>query len=129
MSGRRKRSNISQALLCMVVGGLCGAGIALFFAPSSGDKTRHYLKMKTEWARRRAGSMTAGFRETIEYLVAEMRELTARLLEGGTELTRETRDDLLSAIESGKRAMEEEKKRLARGQTRQRDHAHNSDTV
>lgn len=109
----------------MIAGGLCGAGIALFYAPSSGDRTRHYLRMKTEWARRRAGSMTEGIKETMDHLVAEMREITRRLLEEGTELTMETKADLLSAIESGKRAMDEEKKRLGRHRTGQREPDHN----
>jgi len=85
--------------------------------------------MKTEWARRRAGCMTGGIKETIEHLVAEMREITTKLLEGGTELTRETKADLLSAIACGKKAMDEERKRLGRGQTRQRERTHNADAV
>ena len=89
MSKRGSGGKVSRALWCMIAGGLCGAGIALLYAPSSGDRTRHYLRMKTEWARRRAGDMKVGIRESIDHLVADMRDLSAGLFEQGREISRE----------------------------------------
>jgi gas vesicle protein len=100
----------------MILGGLFGAGLALLCAPSSGDRTRHYLRMKREQARRRAGAMSGDMKESMERFVAEVREITAQLLECGSALTRETKADLLQAVEEGKKTMNEERKRFGRGQ-------------
>lgn len=114
-AGGRGRK-ISLSVVCMILGGLFGAGLAVLYAPSSGERTRHNLRMKKEWARRRAGYMRESFQETIDRLITEMKESTARLLESGGSLTRETKADLLKAIEAGKKAMNEERKRFDRGQ-------------
>ncbi len=100
----------------MILGGLFGAGLAMLYAPSSGDRTRHYLRMKRERARRKAGTMSGDIKESMERFVAEIREITAQLIESGSALTRETKADLLQAIEEGKKAMNEERKRFGRGQ-------------
>jgi gas vesicle protein len=102
----------------MILGGLFGAGLALLYAPSSGDRTRHYLRMKREQTRRRAGAMTGDIKESMEQFVAEIRAITAQLMESGSAFTRETKADLLQAIEEGKKAMHEERKRFGRGQQR-----------
>ena len=115
MSAGRSGRKVALSLFFMTLGGLFGAGLALLYAPSSGERTRHYLSMQKEWARRRAGIVTGDIKESMERLIAEMREITSRLLEGGATLTRETKADLLAAIEAGKKAMDEERRRFGRG--------------
>ena len=103
---------ISLSLFWLVVGTFCGAGISLLYAPASGDKTRLYLKLQTERARRKARQMNEGIKENIECLVDEIRGLRESIISEGIEITREKKAELVAAIEAGKKTMEEEKKRL-----------------
>jgi len=116
MSAGRSGRKFTLSLAFIILGGLFGAGLALLYAPSSGDRTRHYLRIKKEWARRRAGVVTEDVKETMDRFIAEIRDITAQLLESGGAFTREAKADLLKAIEAGKKAMNEERKRFGRGQ-------------
>ena len=115
MPAGRSGRKVALSLFFAILGGLFGAGLALLYAPTSGERTRHYLRVQREWARRRAGIVTGDIKESVDRLVAEMRGISSRLLEGGAALTRETKADLLAAIEAGKKAMDEERRRLGRG--------------
>jgi gas vesicle protein len=112
MSEENTPRGISRSLFWLVVGTFFGAGISLLYAPSSGDKTRHYLRLQTERARRKARQMNEGIKENIENLVDEIRELRETIIREGLELTKEKKAELVAAIEAGKKTMEEEKKRL-----------------
>jgi gas vesicle protein len=116
MAAGRSGRKITLSLSFMILGSLFGAGLALLYAPSSGERMRHYLRVKREKARRRAGAMTGDIKESMECFVADIRAITAQLMENGSAFTRETKADLLQAIEEGKKAMNEERKRFGRGQ-------------
>ena len=100
------------SLFIFLAGGLIGAGISLLYAPLSGEKTRQYLRIQTKKAKRRALHVTENVRENVENLIDEIRETTDRVIEEGIELTKEKKAELLAAIGAGKRAMEEERKRI-----------------
>ena len=105
-----------RSLLVFLAGGLIGAGISLLYAPLSGDKTRQYLRIQTKKAKRKARHLTESTRENIDYLIDEIKEITDKVIEEGIELTKEKKAEILAAIEAGKKAMEEEKKRIERHQ-------------
>jgi hypothetical protein len=71
-----------------------------------------YLRIQTKKAKKRARHLTEATRENIEYLIDEIKETTDRVIEEGIELTKEKKAELLTAIEAGKKAMEEERKRI-----------------
>ena len=108
--------NGSRSLFIFLAGGLIGAGISLLYAPLSGDKTRQYLRIQTKKAKRKARHLTESTRENIDYLIDEIKEITDKVIEEGIELTKEKKAEILAAIEAGKKAMEEEKKRIERHQ-------------
>lgn len=74
--------------------------------------------MQTELARRRARRMNEDIKENIEHLIDEMKAIRETIINEGIELTREKKAELLAAIDAGKKAMEEEKKRLEQLRTR-----------
>ncbi len=113
---------ISRSLFWLVVGTFFGAGISLLYAPSSGDKTRLYLKLQAERARRKARQVNEDIKETIDNLVDEIKEIREALLSEGIELTREKKAELVAAIEAGKKTMEEEKKRLEQFRIKETEH-------
>lgn len=112
MSEENIPRGISRSLFWLLVGTFFGAGISILYAPSSGDRTRHYLKLQTERARRKARQVNEGIKENIENLVHEIREIRETIISEGIELTKEKKAELVAAIEAGKKTMEEEKKRL-----------------
>ena len=102
----------TSSLFVFLAGGLIGAGISLLYAPLNGEKTRHYLRVQTKKAKKRARHVTENARVNIECLIDEIRETTDRVIEEGIELTKDKKAELLAAIEAGKKAMEEERKRI-----------------
>ena len=93
---------------------MIAAGIILLYAPMSGEKTRQYIRIQTKRAKRTTRHLIEGFTENVECLIDEIKETTNRIIEEGVELTKEKKAELLAAIEAGKKAMEEEKKKIER---------------
>jgi len=106
----------SSSFLIFLAGGLIGAGIALLYAPLSGEKTRQYLRIQTKRAKRSARHLIENMRENVDSLVEEVKETIDHVIEEGVELTKEKKAELLAAIEAGKKAMEEERKRIEKHQ-------------
>ena len=117
MSDENTPRGISRSLFWLLVGTFFGAGISLIYAPSSGDRTRHYLRLQTERARRKARQVNEGIKENIESLVDDIREIREAIIKEGIELTQEKKAELVAAIEAGKKTMEEERKRLEQHRT------------
>lgn len=117
MMDERDERNGSRSLLIFLAGGLIGAGLSLIYAPLSGEKTRQYLRIQTKKAKRKARHLTESTRENIDCLINEIKETTDRIIEEGMELTKEKKAEILAAIEAGKKAMEEERKKIERHQT------------
>ena len=109
--------NGSRSLLIFLAGGLIGAGLSLIYAPLSGEKTRQYLRIQTKKAKRKARHLGESVRDNIDYLINEIKETTDKVIEEGMELTKEKKAEILAAIEAGKKAMEEERKKIERHQT------------
>ena len=110
-------TNGTSPLFIFLAGALIGAGISLLYAPLSGEKTRQYLRIQTKKAKKKARHLTESIRENVDYLVEEIKETMDHVIEEGIELTKEKKAELLAAIEAGKKAMEEERKRIEKHQT------------
>ena len=84
----------------------------------TGEKTRQYLRIQTKKAKKKARHISESFREDVDNLIEEIKEITDKVIEEGIELTREKKAELLAAIEAGKKAMEEEKKKIEKHKTK-----------
>jgi len=112
----REERDGTRSLFIFLAGGLIGAGISLLYAPLSGEKTRQYLRIQSKKARRSARHFTETAREHIENIIEDIKETADRVIEEGIELTKEKKAELLAAIEAGKKAREDEKKKIERHQ-------------
>lgn len=90
-------------LLSFLLGGLVGAGIALLFAPRSGEETRRKIKELTEEVKEKA-----------EDYVEQVKGKVASTVEKGKEFFEEKRSIITTAVEAGKEAYEREKERLSK---------------
>lgn len=104
--------NGSRSFLIFLAGSLIGAGIAMLYAPMTGEETRQYLIFQSERGKRKALDLTGDFKERIGRLITEIREVADKAIDEGLQLTKEKKAELLVAIEAGRKAMEDEKSRL-----------------
>jgi len=92
--------NAGSKFAYFLVGMGIGAAIGLLFAPRSGRETREYLRERAE--------------EGKEYLSKKARELrqgAAEYVEKGKEAVAHQKEALETAIEAGKQAYREEKRK------------------
>jgi len=89
-------------VLSFVVGGLVGAGIALLTAPQSGRETREKIKDMAEDAKDKIKSLTEDAKDKIRDTYRH-----------GKDVMVEKKSMIATAIEAGKKAMDEEKARIA----------------
>lgn len=86
----------SDDLASFLLGAAVGAGVALLFAPKSGEQTRELLRGKADEGReylRRRGS--------------ELRDSASDIIERGKEAINRQKDTLAEAVEAGKQAYRE----------------------
>jgi gas vesicle protein len=79
----------ATVMLAFIVGALTGAGVALLFAPASGEETREYLGQKAREGRARARNA----------------------VEQGREVYQTQRETLTSAVERGREAYQQARER------------------
>jgi gas vesicle protein len=79
----------ATVMLAFIVGALTGAGVALLFAPASGEETREYLGQKARDGRARARNA----------------------VEQGREVYQSQRETLTSAVERGREAYQQARER------------------
>ncbi len=101
MSEERGFSAGSVAL-AFLVGGIVGAGVALLTAPQSGRETREKIKDLADEAK-----------EKIVAVAEDAKEKMLDTYRHGKDLVGEKKSVISSAIEAGKKAMEEERLRIA----------------
>lgn len=93
----------SSVLLSFLLGGLAGAGLALLFAPKSGQETRERLRELAEEAKEKA-----------EGYVGQVKGSVTSALDSGKEFFEERKSIITTAVEAGKEAYEREKERLSK---------------
>ncbi len=91
-------------MLAFVVGGVVGAGVALLTAPQSGRETREKILDMADDAKDKIRSLTEDAKEKIRDTYRH-----------GKEAVVERKSMIATAIDAGKKAMEEEKHRMAEG--------------
>jgi gas vesicle protein len=104
MENRDKK--IAAAALLVIAGGVIGAGLALLFAPQSGDRTRKDILRYSKKARNRADEVVDDLAADVSNLVEAFSEKTDDLLEKGKDVAGSARKDLIRLIEEGASKLE-----------------------
>lgn len=78
-----------------------GAILALLFAPRSGEETREYLRERIDEAR-----------DATRRRVRELRDQAEELTERGKEFVERQRESVEAAVDAGKQAYREEKRKM-----------------
>lgn len=112
MEDRDKK--VAAAALLMVAGGIVGAGLALLWAPQSGQRTRRDISRYAKRAKTRADEAVEDITTNINDLVETIGEKTDELVEKGKDVASGARKDLMRLIEEGASRLEKFRTRLSR---------------
>ncbi len=113
MDDRDKK--VAAAALLMVAGGIIGAGVALLWAPQSGQRTRRDIARCAKKVKTRTDEAVEDLTDNINDLVASISDKTDDLLEKGKDMAGSARKDLIRLIEEGASRLEKFRTRLSRG--------------
>ena len=117
MSNKDNKNHAMVGALLLLAGGTLGAGIALLYAPQSGEKTRKELLRYGKKARRRtqeAVDAVADFTEQVTDMAETVGERASEILENGKDMAYVAKKGLLKAIQEGEARLEKERARLSK---------------
>lgn len=92
--------NGGSKFLAFLAGVGIGAVVALLYAPRSGEETREYIRERYEDAR-----------DETKRRVTDLRERAEEYAEKGKDFVGRQRESVEAAVEAGKRAYQDEKRR------------------
>jgi gas vesicle protein len=104
--------NFGKSFVSFITGGLVGAGIALLYAPQSGERTREEIKEKAERTIIKVQRIEEEIKDSINQLLGDIRSKVNLLIEEGKDVAEDKKQELLAAIETGKKVLDEQKSRL-----------------
>ena len=111
----KRENNITAGALMLIAGGILGAGIALLYAPQSGEKTRKNLNRYAKKVRRRgqdAVDAVEEFSEHVTDMAEAVDERAADILDKGKDMAYGAKKGLLKAIAEGESRLEKQRSRL-----------------
>ena len=100
--------------LTLVAGGLIGAGIALLFAPNSGERTRREISLTARKAGRRVRREARDFSDNVSGLVDDLEHRAEEWREKGAEIAHDAKRGLRDTLEAGEEMLVRQKEKLAK---------------
>ena len=107
-------NNAMVGALLLVAGGIIGAGVALLYAPQSGERTRKDITRYSRKVRRKAEGVVDEFADAVSEMVETIAEKAEDILEKGTNMACEAKKELVKVIENGQEQLEKQRARLAK---------------
>jgi gas vesicle protein len=105
---------VAVAAMLIVAGGIIGAGVALLFAPQSGQRTRKDLVRYARKTKDRADEAVDDIAANISDLVDTIGDKAEDLLDKGKIAAGSARKDLIRLIEEGASTLEQFRTKLSR---------------
>jgi len=109
-----RNDGVMTGAMLVLLGAILGAGAALLFAPQTGRKTRKDISRFA----RKTGKMVEGVAGEVVGSVAGMvdavEEKAEELLEKGKDLSRESREAVLDALNEGQERLGRQRDRLVK---------------
>jgi gas vesicle protein len=112
MEDRDKK--VAVAAMLILAGGIVGAGVALLFAPQSGQRTRKEIVRYARKTKNRADEAVDDLSANISDLVDTIGDKADDLLEKGKGVAGSARKDLIRLIEEGASRLEQFRTKLSR---------------
>jgi gas vesicle protein len=109
----RDNAKVAGALT-LVTGAMIGAGIALLFAPHSGERTRREISLTARKVRRRVRRATRDFSDDVSGLVDVLEQSAGDFREKGKEIAHDAKRGLRDTLEAGEEMLARQKERLVK---------------
>jgi gas vesicle protein len=107
-------NNAMVGALLLVAGGVIGAGVALLYAPQSGERTRKDITRYARKVRRKAEGVVDEFADTVSEMVETVAEKAEDILEKGKDMAYEAKKELVKVIEDGQVQLEKQRAKLVK---------------
>lgn len=107
-----ENNNATVGALMLVAGGIIGAGLALLFAPQSGERTRKDIVRYSRKVRRKAEGVVEDFADTVSEMVDTVSDKAEDILDKGKDMAYEAKKELVKVIEDGQQKLEKQRVRL-----------------
>lgn len=98
-----------------LIGGLIGAGIALLYAPKSGQETRKDISRAAKKVKKNAIELVDDTIHSVNEFVGDVKDKAGDIIERGVELSDSAKKELIKSLEYGQKIMEKQKNRIIEG--------------
>ena len=109
-----RNDDVMTGALLVLVGAILGAGAAMLFAPQSGSKTRRDIARYARKTSRKVEGVAGEVVGSVAGMADAVEEKAEELLEKGKDLSRESREAVLAALNEGQERLGRQRDRLAK---------------
>ena len=109
-----RNNDVMAGAMLVLVGAILGAGAALLLAPQSGNKTRRDLSRYARKTSKVVEGVAAEVVGSVAGMVDAVEETAEEFLDKGKDLTKESREAVLNALNEGQERLGRQRDRLAK---------------
>ena len=109
-----RNNDVMAGAMLVLVGAILGAGAALLLAPQSGNKTRRDLSRYARKTSKAVEGVAAEVVGSVAGMVDAVEETAEEFLDKGKDLTKESREAVLNALNEGQERLGRQRDRLAK---------------
>jgi gas vesicle protein len=109
-----RNGNVVTGALLVLAGAILGAGAALLVAPQAGRQTRRDIARYARKTGRKLEGVAGEVAERVSELADAVEEKAEELLEKGKDLSSESREAVLAALNEGQQRLGRQRDRLAK---------------
>lgn len=109
-----RNNDVMAGAMLVLVGAILGAGAALLLAPQSGGKTRRDISRYARKTSKAVEGVAAEVVGSVAGMVDAVEETAEEFLEKGKDLTKESREAVLNALNEGQERLGRQRDRLAK---------------
>jgi gas vesicle protein len=112
MIQREEEHYLTASLISFLAGSIVGAGIALLFAPQSGEYTRREMRERAERAIIKFHRMEDEIKDAMNETLHSIRLKASQLVDEGKDAAEHKKREIFDAIAAGKTALERERRKI-----------------
>lgn len=109
-----RNDNVLMGALLVLAGAILGAGAALLVAPQTGRETRRDIARLARKTGRKLDGVAGDVAERVADMADAVEEKAEELLEKGKDLSRESREAVITALNEGQERLGRQRDRLAK---------------
>jgi gas vesicle protein len=106
------KNNASKIGAAFLIGGAVGAAIALLYTPQSGTETRKDISKAARRARNSTVDLIEEAIEDLDEFASDLKKKATDIIERGVDLSDKAKQEIVTTLEHGQRAIEKQRKRL-----------------